>query len=147
MSALVLPAIRYVLTQTAAITAVVPADRILTAYRDGSGLPAILITPEADEAVSPAILRTDRLRRCSVEIAVIADTLKAARETAEIVRVAVHGAKGTYSGLTIFEIRESGINSTYDIGAEATEKGIHIATVQADAYYRAAAVDPTTIAG
>lgn len=147
MSALIVPAVRYVLTQTAAITAVVPADRILTAYRDGSGLPAILITPESDEAVSPSMLRTDCLRRFTVEIAVIADTLKAARETAEIVRTAVHGAKGTYSGLTIFEIRERGINSTYDIGAEATEKGIHIATVQADAYYRAAAVNPTTIAG
>lgn len=147
MSALVIPAVRYVLTQTAAITAVIPAARILTSYRDASGLPAIVLTGEADEAVSPAILRTDRLRRFTVEIGVIADTLKQAREVAETVRVAVHGASGTYQGLTVFEIRERGINSVYDIGAEATEKGIHIATVLADAYYRAAAVNPTTIAG
>jgi hypothetical protein len=145
--ALIVPALRFLMTSTTAITDEVPAARILTAYRDGSALPAILITPETDEAVSPSILRTDRLRRASFEISIIAATLKTAREIAEVVRVAMHGASGTYNGLRIFEVREGGINSTYDIGAEATETGIHIATVTLEAYYRSASVNPTTDPG
>ena len=147
MSDTVLAGLRYVLTQTAAVTNLVPAARINTAYRDGAALPAILLAPGNDSAVSPSMLRTDCLRRSTVEISVIASTLKAARQAAEIIRKAVHGAKGTYSGVTIFEVREQGITSTYDIGSEATEAGIHIATVSVECVYRADSVSPTTIAG
>lgn len=146
MSSTIIAAIRQGLVQNTAVTTLVPESRITSAYRQDTGtLPAIVLTVQTDEAVSPSFPRTDCLRRMAMNIECIATSLKAARELGEIVRRAMHGAAGTASSTTIHEIRENGITSTYDVGAEGTETGIHIAVVSVDAYYRAQSVSPTTI--
>jgi len=146
MSSTIIAAIRQGLVQNTAVTTLVPESRITSAYRQDTGtLPAIVLSVQSDEAVSPSMPRTDCLRRMGMNIECVAASLKAARELGEIVRVAMHGAKGSAYSTTVQEIRENGITSTYDVGAEGTETGIHIAVVSVDAYYRAQSVSPTTI--
>jgi hypothetical protein len=57
----------------------------------------------------------------------------------------MHGASGQARSVTIFEIRETGITSQYDVGIEATEPGIHVTSVTLEATYRSSSVSPTTI--
>lgn len=146
MSNLVIAAVRTALTESAGVTSLVPASRITSAYRvDTGSLPAIVLTVQNDEAVSPSLDRQDQVRRCSIGVECIAANLGDSRTIGEAVRVSMHGAHGTANSTTIQEIREKGITSTYDIGAEGTETGIHITVVTVDAYYTSAAVNPTTI--
>ena len=117
MSNLVIAAVRAALTQNASVTALVPASSITSAYRlDVGTLPAIVLTVQADEAVSPAIDRTDCLRRIAVAVECIAGSLADSRTIGETVRIAMHGAKGTAFSTQVQEIRESGITTTYDVG-------------------------------
>lgn len=146
MSSTIIAVVRQALVQSATVTAIVPAARITSAYRlDTGSLPAIVLTVQSDEAVSPSMPRTDCLRRMSVGIECVAASLKDARELGEVVRQTMHGASGSAYSTQVAEIRENGIVSTYDVGAEGTETGIHIAVVTVDAYYRAQSVSPTTI--
>lgn len=140
----IVAAVRDALTQSTSVTALV-STRIFTAFRDASTLPAIVLTTGQDSDVSPTFGRTDRLRKFTVEVDCIASTLKVSRQIAEAVRVKMHGASGTSRSVQIFEIRERGITSQYDVGAEATETGIHVTTVTLDATYRSNSVSPTTI--
>ena len=105
----------------------------------------MLFRSQADEAVSPAIDRTDCLRRIAVAVECIAGSLADSRTIGETVRIAMHGAKGTAFSTQVQEIRESGITTTYDVGAEGTETGIHITVVTVEAYYTSTATSPTII--
>lgn len=146
MSNLVIAAVRSALVQSAGVTAIVPADRITSAYRvDTGSLPAIVLTVQTDEALSPSLDRTDCVRKIAIGIECIATSLGDSRTLGEAVRVAMHGARGTANSTTVQEIRENGITSTYDIGGEGTETGIHITVVTVDAYYTSTAVNPTII--
>ena len=146
MSSTIISVIRQALVQSAGVTGIVPAARITSAYRlDVGTLPAIVLSVQNDEAVSPSMPRTDCLRRMGMNIECVAASLQDARVLGEAVRVAKHGAQGSAYSTTVQEIRENGITSTYDVGAEGTETGIHIAVVSVDAYYRAQSVSPTTI--
>lgn len=140
----IVAAVRDALTQSTSVTAQV-STRIYTAFRDATTLPAIVLTPGNDANVSPTFGRTDCLRKLTVEVDCIASTLKVSRLIGEAVRVKMHGASGTSRGVTIQEIRETGITSQYDVGAEATETGIHVTTVTLEATYRSSSVSPTTI--
>lgn len=146
MSNLVIAAVRTALVQSAGVTAIVPSSRITSAYRVDTGtLPAIVLTVQSDEALSPALDRTDCVRRIAIDVECIAASLGDSRTLGEAVRVAMHGARGTANSTTIQEIREKGITSTYDVGAEGTETGIHITVVTVEAFYTSAAVNPTII--
>jgi len=146
MSNLVIAAVRTILTQSTAVTTLVPSSRITSAYRlDVGSLPAIVLAVQSDIALSPSLDRQDQVRKCSIDIECIAGNLGDSRTIGEAVRVSMHGAKGMANSTTIQEIRENGITSTYDIGAEGTETGIHITVVTVDAYYASAAVNPTSI--
>lgn len=140
----IVAAVRDALTQSPSVTNLV-STRIFTAFRDASALPAIVLTPGQDANVSPTFGRTDCLRKFTVEVDCIASTLKVSRQIAEAVRFKMHGASGTSRTVEIFEIREAGITSQYDVGSEATETGIHVTTVTLEATYRSSSVSPTTI--
>ena len=101
MSSTIIAAIRQGLVQNTAVTTLVPESRITSAYRQDIGtLPAIVLTVQSDEAVSPSFPRTDCLRRMQMNIECVAASLKLARELGETVRRAMHGAAGTASSTT-----------------------------------------------
>lgn len=145
MSAYALAAVRTGLTQTTSVTSIVPAARIYTSYRDSATLPCIVLTPRNDSAISPSFGRTDQLRRLVIDIDCISTSLKLSRVLAEAVRVKMHGTGGTANTTDIVEIREKGVTSTYDVGAEASETGVHVTTVTVEATYTASAVSPIII--
>jgi hypothetical protein len=143
-SQVIVAVVRDGLTQSASVTNLV-STRIFTAFRDTTTLPAIVLSTGQDANVSPTFGRTDCLRKFTVDVDCIASTLKVSRQIAEAVRAKMHGAAGTSRGVSILEMREVGITSQYDVGAEATETGIHVTTVTLEATYRSSSVSPTTI--
>lgn len=148
MSAVIAAVVRDALLSTAGVTNLVGAPnvaRIFVSYRDITGYPCIVLQYNDNTDVSPALDRTDQLRRLQVDIDCLATTAKGSLALAEAVRVGVHGAKGTSRSTTVMEIRVARESTTYDVGAEGDEGGYHITSVGVDAYYRSAAVSPSTI--
>lgn len=151
MSATVAAAVRDALLSTPGVVALVnssgPAtnSRIFASYRDATGFPCIVLSYGNNSDVSPALDRTDRVRKLDVEIDCIATTAKGSLALAEAVRVGLHGAKGTSRSTTIMEVRVNNETTSYDVGAEGNEAGYHITTVNAEAYYRSGSVNPSSV--
>jgi hypothetical protein len=148
VSATIAAVVRDALLSTAGVTNLVGAPnaaRIFVSYRDITGYPCIVLTYNDNADVSPTIDRSDRLRKLAVDIDCIATTAKGSLALAEAVRLGLHGAAGTSRSTTVMEIRVSRETTTYDVGAEGDEGGYHITSVGVDAYYRSAAVTPSTI--
>lgn len=149
MSATIAAVVRDALLSNSSVVSLVGTTalnaRIFVSYRDVTGYPCIVLEYNDNSDVSPAIDRTDRLRRLSVDIDCIATTAKASIALAEAVRKGIHGAAGTSRSTTVMEIRVARENTTYDTGAEGDEAGYHVTSVGVDAYYRSDAVTPSTI--
>ena len=149
MSATIAAVVRDALLSDSSVVSLVGTTplnaRIFVSYRDVTGYPCIVLEYNDNSDVSPAIDRTDRLRRLSVDIDCIATTAKSSIALAEAVRQGIHGAAGTSRSTTVMEIRVARENTTYDTGAEGEEAGYHVTSVGVDAYYRSDAVTPSTI--
>jgi hypothetical protein len=149
VSATVAAAVRDAILSQSAVVALLGGNaltaRVFASYRDTTGFPCIVLSYGNNADVSPAIDRTDRVRKLDVEIDCVATTAKGALALAEAVRAGLHGCKGTSRNTTIMEIRVINETTSYDVGAEGDEGGYHITSVNVEAYYRSDAVNPSTI--
>lgn len=148
MSAVIAAVVRDALVQTASITALIgsaPNSRVYASYRPNSELPAIILTYGQDVDISPTFGRTDRLRKLTVTVDCMAETLKASRELAEEVREALHGSRGAYRSTIVIEMRVTSTSTEYDLGGDADDDQAHITSVTVECTYRSPAVNPTTI--
>lgn len=137
--------VRDAIAQSAAVTALT-GTRIYASIRPNAATETcIVLNFGTEEDVSPTLQRTDCLRKLQVEIECMSPTVGGAHSLAEVVRKALHGAKGYYRSCRIIEIRIGSTTTNFDLGADADDQGVHICTVNATAYYTADSVSPTTI--
>lgn len=131
---------------TAYVGTVTATARVYTAYRPNiSNETCVIISAGSATDVNSSFGRTDRLRKIDIDLDCMASTMKNSRLLAEAVRKSLHGASGVSRSVRVIEIRIKSDYTTFDLGADADDQGVHITTVKAEVTYVSDAVSPISI--
>lgn len=136
---------------TTVITAVGSSQKIFQSFATPTtSVPFIVVGTQSDNALSPTLNGSDRLRVATISVDCVSSNLSQATNIADHVRVDLYGSVGslattTNSPMVIQNIRIEGTNMAYDMGSDGTEYGVFVCTVNIKIFYVASNPSAVTL--